>query len=65
MRLLVSPEFEGKSGLIFTQIRLFKTAEPSARTRDQREGERLWEFSEHLVARARRLGQPPEQGAEP
>jgi hypothetical protein len=44
MRLLVSPEFEAKSGLLFTQIRRFKAAEPGARTRDPREGQCFWEF---------------------
>jgi NAD(P)-dependent dehydrogenase (short-subunit alcohol dehydrogenase family) len=53
MRLLVSPELEGKSGLLFTQIRRFKAAEPNARTRDPREGRRLWAFSEQLAASAR------------
>lgn len=53
MRLLVSPEFEGKSGLLFTQITRFRVAEPSARTRDPREGQRLWELSEQLAACAR------------
>src|SRR5262245_42844979 len=55
LRLLVSPEFEGKSGLLFTQIKRFKATEPGARTRDPREGRRLWEFSERLAARARRI----------
>lgn len=53
MRLLVSPEFEGRSGLLFTQIRRFKAAEPGARTLDPHEGQRLWEFSEQLAASAR------------
>ena len=53
MRLLVSPEFEGKSGLLFIQIKRFKAAEPGARTQDPREGKRFWEFSERLAARAR------------
>ncbi len=53
MRLLVSPEFEGKSGLLFTQIKRFKVAEPGAHTRDPREGQRLWEFSTQLAASAR------------
>jgi NAD(P)-dependent dehydrogenase (short-subunit alcohol dehydrogenase family) len=58
MRLLVSPDFEGKSGLLFTQIKRFKAAEPDARTRDPREGQRFWEFSERLAARARAPGRP-------
>jgi NAD(P)-dependent dehydrogenase (short-subunit alcohol dehydrogenase family) len=53
MRLLVSPEFEGQSGLLFTQIKRFKAAEPGARTRDPSEGQRLWEFSVRLAASAR------------
>lgn len=53
MRLLVSPEFEGQSGLLFTQIKRFKAAEPGPRTRDPHEGQRLWEFSEQLAASAR------------
>lgn len=53
MRLLTSPALEGKSGLLFSQIKRFKAAEPNARTRDPREGDRLWVFSEHLAARAR------------
>lgn len=61
MRLLVSPEFEGKSGLLFTQIKRFKAAEPDARTADPREGQRFWEFSERLAARAR-TRRPPAEG---
>jgi hypothetical protein len=53
MRLLVSPALEGKSGLLFTQIKRFKAAEPNARTRDPREGDRFWAFSEQLAERAR------------
>jgi len=62
MRLLVSPEFEGKSGVLFTQIKRFKPAEPGARTRDPREGQRFWEFSERLAAQTRTPGRPPTQG---
>jgi hypothetical protein len=40
MRLLVSPEFEGKNGLLFTLIKRLKAAEPSARTVDPRKGQR-------------------------
>jgi len=53
MRLLVSPALEGKSGLLFTQIKRFKAAERNARTRDPREGDRFWAFSEQLAERAR------------
>jgi NAD(P)-dependent dehydrogenase (short-subunit alcohol dehydrogenase family) len=56
MRLLASPEFEGTSGRLFTQIKRFKATEPSARTRDARQGQRLWDFSERLVASARASG---------
>ena len=59
MRLLLSPEFEGKSGLLFTLIKRFKAVEPSARTVDPREGQRFWEFSERLAARIRTPGRPP------
>ena len=62
MRLLVAPEFEGKNGLLFTLIKRFKTAEPDRRTRDPREGQRFWEFSERLAARARTPGRPPTEG---
>ena len=60
--LLISPEFEGKSGLLFTQIKRFKATEPGARTRDPREGRWFWEFSERLAARARSQGQLPADG---
>jgi len=56
MRLLVSPEFEGKTGLLFTQIKRFKPAEPGVRMWDPREGQRLWEFSARLAATARASG---------
>jgi NAD(P)-dependent dehydrogenase (short-subunit alcohol dehydrogenase family) len=56
MRLLATPEFEGASGRLFTQIKRFKVAEPGARMQDPREGQRLWDFSEHLVASARASG---------
>ena len=62
MRLLVCPEFEGKSGLLFTQIKRFKAAEPSARTADPREGQRFWEFSERLAPRARTIGKSAAEG---
>ena len=62
MRLLVSPEFEGKSGLLFTQIKRFKAAEPGARTLDPSEGKRLWEFSERLAARGRTPARLPTLG---
>jgi len=51
-RLLLGPEFEGKSGAIFTQIKRMKATPPGRRTHDPQEGRRLWEFSERLVADA-------------
>ena len=62
IRMLVSPELEGKSGLLFTQIKRFKAPEPGARTVDPWEGQRFWEFSERLVARARTSGRSPAEG---
>jgi hypothetical protein len=56
MRLLATPEFEGTTGRLFTQIKRFKVAEPGARTQDAREGQRLWDVSEHLLASARASG---------
>ena len=53
MQLLAAPELEGQSGLLFTHITRLKPAVPSARTREGREGERLWQFSEQLAAAAR------------
>ena len=50
--LLTDPVFEGANGRLFTHIRRFKPVEPGARTRDSREGARLWAFSEGLVRRA-------------
>jgi hypothetical protein len=52
MRLLISPEFEGASGRLFRQIKRFKAVKPGAHTRDGREGQRLWDFSEQLAAAA-------------
>jgi len=50
--LLLGPEFEGKSGAMFTQIKRMKATPPGRRTHDPRQGRRLWEFSERLVADA-------------
>jgi len=50
--LLLGPEFEGKSGAIFTQIKRMKATPAGPRTHDPQEGRRLWEFSEKLVADA-------------
>jgi hypothetical protein len=49
-------EFEGTSGRLFTQIKRFKVAEPGALMQDPGEGQRFWDFSEHLVASARASG---------
>ena len=62
MRLLVSPEFEGMTGLLFTQIKRFKAVGPSARSLDPREGQRFWEFSERLATQARTPGRRPTEG---
>jgi hypothetical protein len=56
MRLLISPEFEGASGRLFSQIKRFKAVESGAHTRGGREGQRLWDFSEQLAAAARATG---------
>lgn len=50
--LLLAPEFENKSGAIFTQIKRMKATPPGRRTHDPREGRRLWDLSEKLVADA-------------
>ena len=52
LRLLVSPEFEGETGSLFTQVRRFEATQPGRHTRDPLEGRRLWHFSEQLAARA-------------
>jgi len=51
-----SAGLSGKTGLLFTQIKRFKPAEPGVRMRDPREGQRLWEFSARLAATARASG---------
>lgn len=61
MRLVVSPELEGKSGLLFTLIKRFKPVEPGARTMDPRAGQRFWEFSEQLATRERIPARIPAQ----
>jgi NAD(P)-dependent dehydrogenase (short-subunit alcohol dehydrogenase family) len=52
-RLLADPAYEGKSGLLFRQVRRFRTIESGARTRDAREGRRFWAYSSRLAAQAR------------
>jgi NAD(P)-dependent dehydrogenase (short-subunit alcohol dehydrogenase family) len=51
-RLLLVPEFEGRSGAIFRQIKRMKAAPRGRRTHDPLEGQRLWELSERLVGDA-------------
>jgi NAD(P)-dependent dehydrogenase (short-subunit alcohol dehydrogenase family) len=51
-RLLLAPEFEGRSGAIFTQIKHIKATPRGRRTHDPLEGRRLWELSERLVGHA-------------
>jgi NAD(P)-dependent dehydrogenase (short-subunit alcohol dehydrogenase family) len=51
-RLLLASEFESASGAAFTHIKRMKPTPLGSRTLDLREGRRLWELSEQLVAAA-------------
>lgn len=56
VRTNIRRDFPWWMKVLVPQIRRFKAAEPGARTRDPREGLRLWKFSEQLAASARASG---------
>jgi hypothetical protein len=53
MRLLITPEYEGQTGRLFSHIMRFKPVTPGQKTNDPAEGKRLWDLSERLIAKAR------------
>jgi NAD(P)-dependent dehydrogenase (short-subunit alcohol dehydrogenase family) len=52
LRLLLAPEFEGLSGVLFSKIRKFEQVRPTSRAIAPDEGRRLWELSERLESEA-------------
>jgi NAD(P)-dependent dehydrogenase (short-subunit alcohol dehydrogenase family) len=51
-RLLLGPEFEGVTGMMFRHIRRFRELRPGPRTGDPEQGRRLWNLSAQLVRKA-------------
>ena len=51
LRLLLAEDLEGVTGALFSKIWKLKQVVPAARVRDPEEGRRLWELSEHLMAK--------------
>ena len=57
-RLLLGPEFEGVTGVMFRHIKRFKELQAGPRTLDPAEGRRLWNLSTQLIDGARAIGAP-------
>jgi len=52
LSLLLEAEFEGDSGALYSYIKKFRRLTPSEFVTNPKEGQRLWELSEHLTEKA-------------